>query len=131
LVDVANHVLNRLHAGSNLLRRLLGRGGFVSGVDRVLIGFVRLVRGQLDTLLRAGVGVFDGSAVGRCQLIEFVDAVSDGLGLALNIFLAGKGINASPEAFAGRWGQRRLASCVACVGRGRLSLLRGGRLSLI
>ena len=49
-----------------------------------------------------------GLAVGRGQLIEFVDAVADRLGLALHILLAGEGIDASPEAFARRGGQRAL-----------------------
>jgi len=72
----------------------------------VLIGGVSLVGSELDASLGASVGVFDRPGVARGQFIKFVDAVADGLSLPLDIVLAGEGIDASPEAFAGRGRQR-------------------------
>ena len=84
----------------------------------MLVGFVRLVGGELDASLGAGVSVFNGLAVGGRQFIELVHAVADRFGLALHILFAGERIDASPEAFAGRRGQRRFAGRIA-VGRSR------------
>ncbi len=82
LVDVADHGLDGLDAGGDLLRGLLRGGGLVAGVDGVLIGGVSLVGSELDASLGARVGVFDRLAVAGGQFIEFVDAVADRLGLA-------------------------------------------------
>ena len=131
LVDVADHVLDRLHPGGYLLRGILRLGGFVAGVYGVLVSFVRLVRSQLDASGSARIDVLDLLAVLRSQLIEFIDAVPDGLGLPLYVVLAGERIDASPEAFTGRSGQRSFAGGVAAAVVGRLRLLRVGRLALV
>ena len=83
LIDIADYGLNILHASGDLLRGLLRGGGFVAGVDGVLVGFIGLVRGELDARLRARVNVFDLLAVARGQFVEFVDAVTDRFGLTL------------------------------------------------
>ena len=60
--------------------------------------------------VRATVNVFDHFGVGRGQLIELVDAITDRRGLALYILLAGKGVDLSPEAFVGVLHQCGLAA---------------------
>src|SRR5262249_32381306 len=109
LVDVADHGLNRLNLGRGLLGGLLRYGCFIASVDSVLIGLIGLVGSQLDASLRARIGVFNRLAVGSGQVIEFVDAIADRLGLALHILLAGERIDPSPEAFTAGWCEWRFA----------------------
>ena len=59
LVDIGDNLLDRVQAGVGLLRGLLRGLRLVPGVDCVLVGFISLRRSQLDSLLSAGVGVFD------------------------------------------------------------------------
>src|SRR5208337_3874286 len=63
LVDISNHGFDGLNTSCRLLRALLRHGGFVTGVNRVLVGLIGLVGGHLDSGLSAGVGVFDRLAV--------------------------------------------------------------------
>ena len=100
LIDVGDHLLDRVQARVCLLRSLLSGLRFVVGIDGMLIGLIRLGRSQLDSLLRARIGIFDRLAVRGRQLIEFVDAVADGLRLARDVFLARKWVQVSPEALA-------------------------------
>src|SRR5579864_6819375 len=132
LIDVAAHVLDVLYSAGDLLRGLLRRGSLVAGVDGVLIGCIGLIGGQLDAGGGARIDVLDLLAVAGSQFIELIHAVADRLSLALHIFLAGERIDPSPEAFARRSSERRLARSVAAGGisRRRLSL-RGGGLGLI
>ena len=102
LVDVSNNRFHGLDASGSHLCALLRCGGFVASVDGVLIGFISFVGGQLDAGLGALIGVFDRLAVSRGQIVQFVNAITDGLGLALNVFLAGERIHSAPETFAGR-----------------------------
>ena len=92
--------------GGGLLRQL----GFVSRLDGVLVGFVGLGRGQANAFLCARIDVFDHLAVGGRQLIEFIDAIPDGLGLPLDILLAGERIQFAPETFVGIWLQGLFAA---------------------
>ncbi len=109
LIDVGDHLLDRVQTGVRLLRGLLRGLRFVAGVDGMLIGFVGLGRRELDSRLRARIGILDRLGVGGSQLIEFVDAVADRLGLARNVFLTRERIQAAPETFTGLRLQGRFA----------------------
>src|SRR5258708_20132103 len=84
-----------------LLRGLLRRLRPGAGVDGMLIRLIRLRGRELNSLLRARIGVLDRLAVGGGQLIEFVDAVADGLGLTRNVFLTRERFHVTPKAFTG------------------------------
>src|SRR5581483_12151846 len=77
--------------------------------------FIGLARGHLDAFLGAGVDVLDHLAVGGGELIEFVQAVANGLRLALNVLLAREWVDPAPEPFAGG-GLKRLASSAGGAG---------------
>src|SRR5215472_7608507 len=112
-----------------LLRGLLSLGGAVASVYCVLIGFVSLVRRQLDAVLGTGIDVLDRLAVVGRELIQFVDPVADRLGLLLHVLLAGERIQLSPESFVGLRLERRFAAGASLSGGG--GILVGGRGSLL
>src|SRR2546427_10839519 len=99
-----------------LLRGLLRSGRPVAGVNGVLIGFIRLGRSELDSLLRPGIRVLDRLAVGSRELIQFVDAVADGSSLPLDVLFAGKRVQFAPETFMRVRLQRSLAGRVVNPG---------------
>ena len=123
LIDVADDLLDRGQAGVGLGRGLLRHLGLVAGVNRVLVGFGGLGRGQADAFLGARIGVLDHLGVRGRQLVQFVDAVTDGRGLPLHIFLAGKGIDLAPEALMRVGLQSGLAAGAGSGGSGLV--LRG------
>ena len=131
MINVAHHAFNRGQARIGLGRGLLGCGGFVAGVNRVLVGFIGLVGGHLNALGGAAVHVFNHLAVGRRELIELVHAVLDRRELPLDVLLAGKRIDFTPEALASFVLQRRLATGVVAAGvaAGCGGRLIGGRWS--
>src|SRR3989442_5410774 len=130
LIDVAYHLFHRGETGVGLGGRLLRHLGLVTGIDRMLVGFVGLTGRQPDTFRCPRVRVLDHLAVGCGELIEFVDAVPDGRRLPLHVLLAGKGIQMAPEALVGIWLQRLFAAGASglrsriLVSRGRRSRLR-------
>src|SRR5205823_2902614 len=97
LVDVADYAFNGGQAIVGLGRGSLRLGSLVAGVDGVLVGLSGLRRSLLNALLGAAVYILDHFRIRGCELIELVDAVANRLGLALNVFLAGKGVDLSPE----------------------------------
>ena len=130
LIDVGDHLLDRVQTRVSLLRGLLRGLRLVAGLDGMLIGFAGLGRSELDSLLRARIGILDRPGVGGSQLIEFVDAVADWLRLPRDIFLARERIQVTPEAFASLRLQGIFAGGAVGPG-GRLGRgLRGRRLSL-
>src|SRR6266851_3052206 len=93
LIDASNHFLIRLDAGIKRSCRLL-RGLRVAGrLLRVLIGQVGLFRSHLKALLRTGIHFFDRFAMGRGQLVKFINPVPDGLHMPPHILLAGKWVS--------------------------------------
>src|ERR1019366_7948895 len=125
LIDVGDHLLDRVQTSVRLLRGLLRGLRLVAGFDGMLIGLAGLGRSELDSLLRARIGILDRPGVGGSQLIEFVDAVADRLGLPRDVFFARERVHSTPEAFASLRLQRIFAGGAVGLG-GRLG--RSGRL---
>src|SRR5437868_4317190 len=111
-----------LALGGSLLRQL----GLGFRVDGMLISFVGLGRGQTDAFLGTRIDVLDHLAVGGGQFVELVDAIPDGLGLPLDILLAGKRIQLAPETFMGVWLQRLFAAGSSLSGCGSVLVSWGG-----
>jgi hypothetical protein len=108
--------------------RLLGP---IAGVQCVLVGFVRLVRGNTNAFLRAGVYVFDVLRVLRRQFIEFVYAVPDWRHLALYVLFAGERVQMPPESFTGVRLQRLASRHSLFLLRRRSGSLRRGSRRLL
>ena len=106
-----------------LLRSLLGLVGAIARVQRVRIGFIGLAHGVADTFGRASVNVGDHLGVLRGEFVELIHAAANRIQLPIDIFLAGKRIQMSPEALFARIGQRIFAGCGLIVALG-LGLLR-------
>src|SRR6185369_6658081 len=99
-------------------RGSLRLGSLVAGVDCVLVGLSGLRRSLLNALLGAAVYILDHFRIRGCELIELVDAVANRLGLALNVFLAGKGVDLSPETLVAFVLQRSFTSGGVAAGGG-------------
>src|SRR5579864_1353190 len=120
LIDVADHAFDGGQAIVGLGRGGLRLGRLVAGIDGVLVSFTGLRRSLLNALLGAAVHVLDHLGVRGGQLIELVDAVANRLGLALDIFLAGKRVDLSPKALMAFILQRRFTGGGVAAGGGGL-----------
>ncbi len=70
-VEAANHIFRCGNAGRGTARGRLRLLRASRGIGGVRIGQRGLLRRKLQTVLGAGVDVFDGVSVGRGQLIQF------------------------------------------------------------
>ena len=68
----------------------MGHLSLIGSIHRMFVGQVGLVRGQLNSLLGAGIHVPGHFPVRLGQLIEFVETVPDGLNIPPYVLLAGK-----------------------------------------
>ena len=84
---------------NSVVGELLCLSCLLTGGLRLLVGSGRSLRHLLNTLLGAGVNVFDRLAVLGGQVIELVGLVDERRGLLLNVV------------FAGAADRRRHASC--------------------
>src|SRR4029077_8255569 len=76
--------------GVNFACGLLRLLSLLGCIQRMLVGFVSLLRCQLDTLLAAGIDVFDLVAVLSGYLLQFIQAIADRLGLSSDVFFVCK-----------------------------------------
>src|SRR6185369_17749705 len=129
LIDISNYLLDSGQAGGCLLRGVLRGLGAVTGVNRVLIGLIRLAGSELNALLRTRINVLDHLAVAGGELIELIDAVADGLRLPLHIFLASERVQVTPETLMSI-GLQRLLAAGAGLRRSRCGRGLGRRLVL-
>ena len=129
LVDIADDLLDAGQTGVGLGRGLLRCLGLVAGVDSMLVGVVRFVGRQLmpcwarestSLIILLFAAVSSSSSFKRSRI---------GLSLPLHIFLAGKRIQMSPEAFA-RGRLQRFPRRAFVRARLRSLIARGRRLAL-
>ena len=97
LVNLADRIFHGGNARVRLLRRLLGLVGAIARVQRVRIGFIGLAHGVANAFRRPRINIGDHLGVPRGEFVQIIHAATDRIKLPVDIFLAGKRIQVSPE----------------------------------
>ena len=101
LVNVADHLLDRVQASAGLNRRLVRLLCAITGVNSVLVGLRRLRVCLANTFLRAGINILDLAGILCRQIVEFIYPIANRAELSLHVLLASEWIHLAPEAFPG------------------------------
>src|SRR5205807_1158357 len=106
LIDLGDRLLHRADARGGLLGGLLRLVGASSGVHCVSIGIVGLAHGLPNAFGRAGVNVGNHFGVLGGEFIQLIHAAPNRIKLAVDVLLAGEGVDFAPEtlmAFVFQW----------------------------
>src|SRR5205807_8264612 len=111
LVNLGDRLLHRTDPRGSLLRGLLGLIGAIARVQRMSIGVVGLAHSLANAFGGASVNVGDHFGVLGGEFIQLIYTATNRIELPVDILLAGKGVDFSPEtlvAFIFQWFMTRV-----------------------
>ena len=124
LVDLRDRLFDRADPRCCLLGGLLCLIGAIAGIHRVSVGVVGFAHRLANAFGRPGVHIGDHLRVLGREFIQLVHATTNRVELAVDILLAGKGVDFPPEALV-TFVLQRLMTRAGLLLVGALDLLLG------
>src|SRR5437588_10223827 len=96
-VNLGDRLLHRSETSGSLLRGLLCLGCAIAGIQSMGISIIGLAHRIADAFGCTPVHIGDHLGILGREFIKLIHAAADGIKLPADIFLAGKGVQLSPE----------------------------------